>query len=170
MRNDVLKTSRRASPHKLDIRDGNRGIHRAVAALARHDRSHQDTTWRHVIDRYLEGWAEANPSKILRATASGYWFNDPLIGAFSRWSLPRYFELLQEMLTVVGPFTQSDLAFCLHGPSDQASTRNELQFWREAPRIGLTGVTRLTVGEHGVTGESVAYDPNLASHLLSHAI
>jgi hypothetical protein len=46
-------------------------------------------------------------------------------------------------------------------------TRAEgLEFWREAPRIGLTGITRIEVGEHGVISERVAYDLNLASDLL----
>jgi len=44
-----------------------------------------------------------------------------------------------------------------------------LWFWREAPRIGLTGVTQIKVGEHGVIGESVAYEGNIASDMLRRA-
>jgi hypothetical protein len=44
-----------------------------------------------------------------------------------------------------------------------------LEFWREAPRIGLTGISRIEVGERGVVSESVAYDLNLASDLLRRA-
>jgi hypothetical protein len=162
MRNDALKTIEQGSRGvDTQVRDGNRSIQSAVEASA---------NWRHLIDCYLEGWAEANPIKILHATASGYWFNDPLVGVFSRWSLPRYFEVLQDMLIVAGPLTQSDLAFCLHGPTDQPSNRYELEFWREAPRIGLSGVTRIRFGEHGVVGETVAYDLNLASHLLRRTV
>ena len=42
----------------------------------------------------------------------------------------------------------------------------ELQFWREAPRIGLTGVAEIEIGERGVVAERVAYDLNLASEIL----
>jgi signal transduction histidine kinase len=56
------------------------------------------------------------------------------------------------------------MAFFLRGPMDARS--NELQFWREAPRIGLTGIARIEVGERGVSAECVAYDLNVASDLL----
>ena len=46
---------------------------------------------------------------------------------------------------------------------------NALQFWREAPRIGLTGVAWIEIGELGVSAESVAYDLNMASELLHRA-
>jgi hypothetical protein len=169
MRNDALKIARRSSlAPDIRIRRDDRA-HGAIEALRHHDCNNWDTNWRDLMGRYLEGWAEANPIKILQATGSHYRLDDPLIGLFNRWSLPRYFELLQEMLSPAGPLTQSDLAFCLHGPLDQPAARNELQFWREAPRIGLTGVARITFGEHGVIGESVAYDLNLASGLLHRA-
>jgi hypothetical protein len=42
----------------------------------------------------------------------------------------------------------------------------KLQFWREAPRIGLTGVAWIEIGELGVSAERVAYDLNVASDLL----
>jgi hypothetical protein len=45
----------------------------------------------------------------------------------------------------------------------------ELQFWREAPRIGLTGVAEIEIGERGVVAERVAYDLNLASDMLCRA-
>jgi len=40
------------------------------------------------------------------------------------------------------------------------------QFWREAPRIGLTGSAQIVVGPYGVIAERVVYDLNLASDLL----
>jgi hypothetical protein len=43
---------------------------------------------------------------------------------------------------------------------------NELQFWREAPRIGLTGVAWIEIGRLGVSAENVAYDLNMVSDLL----
>jgi hypothetical protein len=49
---------------------------------------------------------------------------------------------------------------------DASSRRGELQFWREAPRLGLTGTSLITMGPHGVMSERVAYDLNLASEQL----
>jgi hypothetical protein len=46
---------------------------------------------------------------------------------------------------------------------------NELQFWREAPRIGLTGVAWIEIGRLGVSAEHVAYDLNMVSDLLRGA-
>jgi hypothetical protein len=49
-------------------------------------------------------------------------------------------------------------------------SHKELQFWREAPRIGLTGVAEIEIGERGITAERVAYDLNLASDILCRAL
>ena len=49
-------------------------------------------------------------------------------------------------------------------------SHKELQFWREAPRIGLTGVAEIEIGEQGITAERVAYDLNLASDILRRAL
>ena len=40
---------------------------------------------------------------------------------------------------------------------------------REAPRLGLTGITFITLGARGVLAEKVAYDLNLASEILRHS-
>jgi hypothetical protein len=126
----------------------------------------EEATRSSLLDRYRKGWSEANPDKILDATAPGYRFRDPFVGSFSRRSLHEYFDLLQDRLSRAGTITRSDIGFFLSGPMDCASRPSELQFWREAPRIGLTGVTRIKVGEHGVIAESVTYDLNLASDML----
>jgi hypothetical protein len=36
------------------------------------------------------------------------------------------------------------------------------QFWREAPRLGLTGTSEIILGPQGIVAERVAYDLNLA--------
>jgi hypothetical protein len=118
------------------------------------------------LDRYLEGWAEANLGKILDATAPEYRFQDPFVGSFSRRALHEYFDLLQDRLSRAGAIRRPDIAFFLRGPMDWPSHLPGVQFWREAPRIGLTGVTQIEVGERGVIAESVAYDANLASDML----
>jgi hypothetical protein len=122
--------------------------------------------WQAQIDRYLAGWAEADPIKIIAATAPGYRLDDPFVGLFTRWSLPQYFDALQARLAASGPLVPRDLAFVLHGPMDHSSSRLGLKFWREAPRLGLTGVATIQAGERGVIAETTAYDLNLASDLL----
>jgi hypothetical protein len=68
-----------------------------------------------------------------------------------------------------GAVKRRDVGFELHGPIEELSHLGGLWFWREAPGIGLTGVTQIKVGEHGVIGESVAYEGNLASDMLRRA-
>ena len=122
------------------------------------------------LARYLEGWAEANPGKILDATAPGYRFRDALVGTFSRGSLREYFDLLRERLSLAGAVRRSDIAFFLRGPMDRPSSLKGLQYWREAPRVGLTGISRIVVGAQGVIAEGVAYDLNEASDLLRRVL
>jgi hypothetical protein len=120
------------------------------------------------LDRYIEGWAQADLEKILDATAPSYRFTDPFVGSFDGCSLHRYFDLLQDRLSCTGAIRRRELAFFLRGPMKLRSHK-ELQFWREAPRIGLTGVAQIEIGERGVAAERVAYDLNLASDQLCRA-
>jgi hypothetical protein len=115
---------------------------------------------------YLEGWAEANLTQMIAATAPGYRFHDPLIGVFSSRSLQGYFDALKDRLSRGSIVQQRDVAFFLSGPMKQGSCPAQLQFWREAPRVGLVGVSEIEFGEHGVVAESVAYDVNMASDML----
>jgi hypothetical protein len=126
----------------------------------------EDTGLGKCLLRYLEGWADANPLKILAATARGYRFEDPLVGTFTQRSLPRYFRVLQDRFAFNGRMQWGDVAFQLHGPMAGLSRQDGLQFWREAPGLGLTGVTRIVLSEQGVIAESVAYDLNLACAVL----
>jgi hypothetical protein len=121
------------------------------------------------LDRYLEAWAEADAAKLVAATAPGYRFCDPFVGTFSRRTVHEYFDLLQHGLSRAGVIRRPDVAFFLRGPMDRRSPAGGLQFWREAPRIGLTGVSEIEVGPRGVIAESVAYDLNLASDTLRRA-
>ena len=121
------------------------------------------------LNRYIEGWAQADLEKILDATAPSYRFTDPFVGSFDGRSLHKYFELLQDRLSCTGAISRRDLAFFLQGPMKLGS-HTELQFWREAPRIGLTGVAEIDIGEQGITAERVAYDLNLASEILCCAL
>ena len=123
-------------------------------------------TWSRLLDWYLEGWAEANPAKIFAATAHGYRFDDPLVGTFSRWSVPVYFEHLRGRFARAGAVTTRDFAFSIRGPMDGPCRCGRLKFFREAPRLGLAGVTFITIGDRGIIAEDVAYDLNLASDVL----
>jgi hypothetical protein len=120
-----------------------------------------------LLDCYVEGWAETDFVKILAATAPDYGFHDPYVGSFSRWSLHEYFDRVCARLSRMGAISRADMAFVLRGPVD--SRPEGLEFWREAPRIGLTGISRIEVGERGVISDCVAYDLNLASDLLRRA-
>jgi hypothetical protein len=127
--------------------------------LHRHDVREWPTAEDWLLDTYVEGWAEADADLILGATAPSYCFHDPLIGRFARASLPRYFTLLHEKFARAGAMKRRDVAFDLRGPMIGVPG---LQFWREAPRLGLTGITEIVVGPHGIVSERVAYDLNLA--------
>jgi len=121
------------------------------------------------LDRYLEGWAKANLEEILAAAAPDYCFRDPLIGTFSRRSLYEYFDTLMDRFERLGLSKPCDMAFELRGPMVELSHGPGIWFWREASRIGLTGVSQIDVGEQGVLAECVAYDCNMASHMLRFA-
>ena len=122
-----------------------------------------------LLDGYREGWAEADPAKILAAAAPDFRFYDPLVGTFVRRAMHEYFQRLQDSLSDAGVVRRTDVAFFLRGPIDQRSRPDELAFWREAPRVGLTGVSAIKLGKRGVIAESVAYDLNLASDALRRA-
>ena len=124
--------------------------------------------WRDLLDRYLEGWADVNPRMIFAATTSDYCFNDPLVGLFSRWSIPTYLARLQSRFARTRTIAAQDLAVFISGPMD-GSQSGPLKFAREAPWLGLTGVTFITVSDIGVIEEKVEYDLNAASDILRQA-
>jgi len=166
---DVLPVAEAAArPRYAD--DGRAAAHvasRAGALPTSPDRaSYQPYPWSCLLDRYLEGWAEANIGKIFAATTHGYCFDDPLVGQFSRWNFPAYFERLQERFACAGATGPQDLGFVIRGPIDRPLQRGPLKFFREAPRLGLTGITWITITERGVIAETTAYDLNLACDVL----
>jgi hypothetical protein len=119
-----------------------------------------------VLARYLEGWAEADPAKIADVTVENYDFYDPLVGRYSRRTLPQYFALLRSRFAVAGVGRVQDLAFTLRGPMLGPSHWARRQYWREAPHLGLTGVSEIMVTHRGVATEAVAYDLNMACETL----
>jgi hypothetical protein len=114
-----------------------------VAARMRDDGRDEVRNWRRLLDRYLEGWAEANPVKIFEATAHGYRFDDPFVGRFSRWSIAAYFERVRARFARAGAFEERDFAFSIQG---WTALRAPADVLREAPRRASTTIT---VGEHG---------------------
>ena len=119
-----------------------------------------------LLARYLEGWSEPDPAKIADATAKGYVFYDPFVGRYSRRTLPQYFALLRSRFAVAGAARVPDLAFTLRGPMHGSPHGARRQYWREAPLLGLTGISEIIVTYGGVTAESVAYDLNVACETL----
>jgi hypothetical protein len=124
--------------------------------------------WRNFVDLYLDGWAEANLEKVVAATANDYRFDDPLVGQFSRRSLPAYFAHLQTRFARAGTVGIRDFVFCFRGPVDASPCGGRREYFREAPRLGLTGVASIVIGESGIAAEHVTYDLNLASDVLRH--
>jgi hypothetical protein len=119
-----------------------------------------------VVADYLQGWAEADPVRIASVAAPDYRFGDPFVGTFSALALPRYFGALRARTGLPALAGREHLSFVLSGPMDARLERGTYQFWREAPRLGLTGTALITVGPDGVRTEHVAYDLNMASDQL----
>jgi hypothetical protein len=169
MRLDLLADQSICGPGGDHVRHGAGGVPSWRGDDGNGARSATVPPWLAMLDRYRAAWAEANPIAIIDATAPGYRFHDPLVGLFTRWSVPQYFDRLQTWLAAAGPSTPSDLAFRLRGPMDGSTSRLRLRFWREAPCLGLTGIAEIQIGERGVIAETVAYDLNLAADLLRRA-
>jgi hypothetical protein len=119
-----------------------------------------------VLALYIAGWSEADPDKIVDATAAEFVLDDAFLGRFSSHALPKYFEILRSRFGATAPTAQKDLAFALRGPMDGPSCEPIRQFWREAPHLGLTGVTWIAVTPRGIVADSVAYDLNMACEIL----
>jgi hypothetical protein len=119
-----------------------------------------------VLALYIAGWSEADPDKIADATAAEFVLDDAFVGKFSSHTLPKYFEILRSRFGVTTPTAQKDLAFALRGPMDGPSGEPIRQYWREAPHLGLTGVTWIAVTPRGIVADSVAYDLNMACEIL----
>ena len=138
-----------------------------LADRAKHRVPGEEAMQARLLARYVEGWAEADPVKIADAAAPEYCFHDPYVGTFSISALPRYFEALRSRTSLAPRTGWQHLSFLLSGPMDASHPpRGALQFWREAPRLGLTGTALITVGPSGVVSERVAYDLNIASDQL----
>ena len=71
----------------------------------RHSLDQEADDWSDLLDRYLEGWAENNLSKISSAMAPGYCLDDPHVGQFSRRSISLYFERVRTRFASVGGCT-----------------------------------------------------------------
>jgi hypothetical protein len=119
-----------------------------------------------VLALYIAGWSEADPHKIADATAAEYVLDDAFVGRFSSHSLPKYFEILRSRFGATAPTAQKDLAFALRGPLDGSSGEPIRQYWREAPHLGLTGMTWIAVTPRGIAADTVAYDLNMACEIL----
>jgi hypothetical protein len=120
---------------------------------------------REQLSLYIEGWSEADPVKIANATVDDYDFHDPLVGHFSKHTLPQYFSLLRSRFATSVSFGRCDPAFILRGPFSPCDGVQR-GYWREAPVLGLTGTAQITVTRRGVAAEAVVYDLNIACDAL----
>jgi hypothetical protein len=119
-----------------------------------------------MLARYVEGWAAADPAMIADATAQDYDFHDPLVGRFSRRTLPQYFALLCSRFDAAGLRRPQDLAFVLRGPMLAHRHPTRRLYWREAPHLGLTGQSEIVATQRGIAAEVVAYDLNIACEAM----
>lgn len=123
-------------------------------------------SWRLAVAIYVEGWMKADARQIAAATAEDYNLDDPLLGEFSRKTLPTYFSLVANRLRASGNITQHDLSFRFHGPMPNGERPDQLLFWREAPGLGLSGTSTITVDHSGIFRERISYDLNMATEVL----
>jgi hypothetical protein len=92
---------------------------------------------------YMRGWSEADPTKIIEATA-----------------------LLRARFSVGRVIRWPELAFNLRGPMQSRTSEACHQYWREAPMLGLTGASSIAMTHAGVVSETVTYDHNIACDWL----
>jgi hypothetical protein len=131
-------------------------------------------TWRQVtqgktegelLALYIAGWSEADPLKIADAAAADYAFEDPLVGRFCRHSLAEYLEIVRGRFGISGATARKDIGFKLNGPCERTG-HCWREFYREAPALGLTGITRIAMTSKGIVADAVAYDLNMATEVL----
>ena len=119
-----------------------------------------------ILAHYLEGWAEADPAKIADATADNYDFHDPLVGRFSRRTLPQYFALLRSRFGIAGIAATRDLAFALRGPMSSASHAARCLYWRRLLDSVLRASARSRLDLKELSARRSPTDLNLASETL----
>ena len=153
---DVCAACDRSGKRFTPRLDDPRGPQRGEQAIAEGGR----------LGLYLRGWSEADPAKIIDATADGYDFYDPLVGRFSRHTLAQYFALLRARFSVGRAVRWPELAFNLRGPMESRTSEASYQFWREAPMLGLTGASSIAMTPAGIVAETVTYDLNIACDWL----
>jgi hypothetical protein len=114
--------------------------------------------------RYIEGWAEANASKIVAAGSEDYSFLDPLVGSFDRDSLQDYFAILKQRVGFDSScFPQRGV--CLEALATQWQAPL-LRFWRSIPECGLSGTSDIEFSGTRIRREVVCYELNIATEWL----
>jgi hypothetical protein len=118
-----------------------------------------------LLRQYIEGWAEANATKIAGAVTANYSFLDPLVGCFSRDTLLHYFAILRQRVGLDSTCTQQR-KICLDAfPTAQWPAR-KVRFWRSIPECGLAGTSDIELSGARVHREVVCYDLNIATEHL----
>jgi hypothetical protein len=115
--------------------------------------------------RYIEGWAEANATKIANSVTADYSFLDPLVGCFDRDTVQHYFAILRRRVGFDSVGSQQS-KICLDAfPTPQWPAR-KLRFWRSIPECGLAGTSDIEISGARVHKEVVDYDLNIATEHL----
>jgi hypothetical protein len=118
-----------------------------------------------LLRRYIEGWAEANATKIADVVTADYSFLDPLVGCFDRDTVQHYFTILRRRVGFDSLCSQQS-KICLDAfPTPQRPAR-KLRFWRSIPECGLAGTSEIEISGARVHKEVVDYELNIATEHL----
>jgi len=113
---------------------------------------------------YAEGWANADPDRILEAASPDYFFDDPNAGRIERADFASYFEATKEAVEAMRTSPSSTTWMEI----GEVATREEdgvltAWCWWAIPGTGVEGSGLIKVGAEGVVSERIAYYTPLPS-------
>ena len=107
---------------------------------------------------YAEGWANADPGRILEATSPDFVFDDPNAGSIPRADFASYFEAtkvaVEAMRTSPSSTTWMEISEVATKEEDGVVTA---WCWWAIPGTGVEGSGLIKVGVEGVRSERIAY-------------
>ena len=107
---------------------------------------------------YAEGWANADPERILEAASPGFVFDDPNAGRIQRADFASYLEATREAVetlrTSASSTTWMEIGEVVTKEEDGVLTA---WCWWAIPGTGVEGSGLIKVGAEGVVSERIAY-------------